>query len=202
LAAVWTGGSAGAYLQTMRRFFGDVPICDHGLSASEGRMTIPLEDGRSDGVLDINSHFFEFITEDEQDSTDPTVLSPHELEAGRNSFILLTTVSGLYRYNIRDVVRCTGFQGTTPKLEFLHKGAHIANLTGEKITESQVVSAVRHGAHRFQTDFSYFSLSPMWGEPPNYRLHVEAPELAAIPDPSAMIGFIDAALQSLNCEYE
>lgn len=202
LAAVWTGGSAGAYLQTMRRSFGDVPICDHGLSASEGRMTIPLEDSRSDGVLDINSHFFEFIPEDEQDSIDPTVLSAHELEAGRNYFILLTTVSGLYRYNIRDVVRCTGFQGTTPKLEFLHKGAHIANLTGEKITESQVVTAVRHGAHRFQTDFSYFSLSPMWGEPPNYRLHVEEPELAAIPDPNAMIEFIDASLQSLNCEYE
>ncbi len=202
LAAVWTGGSAGAYLQTMRKHFGDVPIRDHGLSASEGRMTIPLEDERADGVLDVDSHFFEFIPEDEGESPDPTVLSAHELEPGRNYFILLTTVSGLYRYNIRDVVRCTGFQGTTPTLEFLHKGAHIANLTGEKITESQVVSAVRHGVHRFQTDFSHFSLSPMWGEPPNYRLHVEEPELAAIRQPQALIEFIDATLQSLNCEYE
>jgi hypothetical protein len=179
-----------------------VPIRDHGLSASEGRMTIPLEDDRSDGVLDVDSHYFEFIPEDEIDSAHPTVLEAHQLEEGRNYFILLTTVSGLYRYDIRDVVRCTGFLGTTPRLEFLHKGAHIANLTGEKITESQVVAAVRHGVHRFQTEFSHFTVSPVWGEPPNYRLHVEEQELADVRNPQELIEYIDASLQSLNCEYE
>jgi len=202
LAAVWTGGSAGAYLESMRRYFGDVPVRDHGLSASEGRMTIPLDDERSDGVLDINSHYFEFIPEDEHDSSQPTVLAAHELEAGRNYFILLTTVSGLYRYDIRDVVRCTGFYGTTPKLEFLHKGAHIANLTGEKITESQVVSAVRKGVQRYQSEFTHYSLSPVWGEPPSYRLHVEGHELAGVPNPQGLIDFIDASLQTINCEYQ
>ena len=202
LAAIWSGGSAGAYVQTLRRFYGDVPIRDHGLSASEGRMTIPLEDGTSDGVLDVDSHYFEFIPEAEHGSADPTVLEAHELEEGRNYFILLTTVSGLYRYDIRDVVRCTGFHGTTPKLEFLHKGAHIANLTGEKITESQVVSAVRGGLDRCRAEFSHFSMSPVWGEPPHYRLHVEEPELALLHNPKQLIEHIDAALQSLNCEYE
>jgi hypothetical protein len=202
LAAIWTGGSAGAYLKTLRRHYGDVPIRDHGLSASEGRMTIPLEDDRSDGVLDVDSHYFEFIPENEIDSAHPTVLEAHQLEEGRNYFILLTTVSGLYRYDIRDVVRCTGFLGTTPRLEFLHKGAHIANLTGEKITESQVVAAVRHGVHRFQTEFSHFTVSPVWGEPPNYRLHVEEQELAEVHNPQELIEYIDASLQSLNCEYE
>jgi hypothetical protein len=202
LAAIWTGGSAGAYLQTLRRFYGDVPVRDHGLSASEGRMTIPLEDSAADGVLDVDSHYFEFIPEEERESSRPTILEAHELEEGRNYFILLTTVSGLYRYDIQDVVRCTGFWGTTPRLEFLHKGAHIANLTGEKVTESQVVAAIRQGVHRFQTDFSYYSVSPVWGEPPYYRLHVEEQELAAVPNPQELIEYIDAALQSLNCEYE
>ncbi len=202
LAAVWTGGSAGAYLQTMRRYFGAVAVRDHGLSASEGRMTIPLADTTSEGVLDVDSHYFEFIPENEHGSANPTVLEAHELEPGRNYFILLTTVSGLYRYDIRDVVRCTGFLGTTPKLEFLHKGAHIANLTGEKITESQVVAAVKSGAHRFQADFSYYSVSPIWGEPPCYRLHVEESELVGIRHSAEMIQHIDAALQSQNCEYQ
>lgn len=202
LAAVWTGGSAGAYLETMRRYYGDVPVRDHGLSASEGRMTIPIDDERSDGVLDINSHYFEFIPEDEHESDNPTVLEAHELQQGRNYFILLTTVSGLYRYDIRDVVRCTGFYGTTPKLEFLHKGAHIANLTGEKITESQVVSAVRKGVNRFQAEFSHYSLSPIWSEPPFYRLHVEESELASIANPQALIEMIDQSLQTINCEYQ
>src|SRR5690606_8640302 len=98
---------------------------DHGLHASEGRMTIPLQDGTPDGLLDIESHFFEFIPESEAASSQPTVLQAHELVPGESYFILLTTASGLYRYDIRDVVQCTGYLHTTPLLRFLHKGAHI-----------------------------------------------------------------------------
>ena len=167
LAAVWTGGSASAYLDTMRRFYGDVAVRDHGLSASEGRMTIPFADGSSLGVLDIGSHFFEFIPEDEYDSSQPTILEAHELEEGRNYFILLTTVSGLYRYDIRDVVRCQGFQGTTPRLEFLHKGASISNVTGEKLTESRVVFAVKQWRSPPGNGTRLlYRLSPVWGDPP------------------------------------
>ncbi|MFW6124909.1 MAG: GH3 family domain-containing protein, partial [Pirellulales bacterium] len=74
LLAVWTGGSVGLYLPLLRRYYGDVPVRDHGLSASEGRMTIPFQDGRPAGVLDIGSHYFEFIPEEERYSARPTVL--------------------------------------------------------------------------------------------------------------------------------
>lgn len=201
LAAVWTGGSASAYLDTMRRFYGDVPIRDHGLSASEGRMTIPFADGSSVGLLDIGSHFFEFIPEEEHDALQPTVLEAHELREGCTYYILLTTVSGLYRYDIRDVVRCRGFQGTTPLLEFLHKGASISNLTGEKLTESQVVTAVRQATRHSALELDFFTLSPVWGDPPCYRLHLEE---SSVPHP-ALVGrlatSVDQQLLDLNCEY-
>ena len=198
---VWTGGSAGAYLEAMRRYFGNVPVRDHGLSASEGRMTIPFQDTESYGVLDVGTHFFEFIPEDEYDSEQPTVLQAHELEIDRHYYILLTTSSGLYRYNIRDVVCCCGYHGTTPQLEFLHKGAHISNLTGEKISESQVVSAVRSSLQRLRLELSFYTLSPIWNEPPHYRLHLEAEDLphpAIVPQLAAAV---DAELGLLNCEY-
>ncbi|HYW80778.1 MAG TPA: GH3 auxin-responsive promoter family protein [Thermoguttaceae bacterium] len=35
-----------------------------------------------------------------------------------------TTSSGLYRYDIHDVVRCVGFEGACPVLDFLNNGAH------------------------------------------------------------------------------
>jgi hypothetical protein len=201
MVAVWTGGSVGGYLQPMRKYFGDVTIRDHGLSASEGRMTIPLADGTAAGVLDVGSHFFEFIPEDEHESTNPTVLEAHELQEGRNYFILLTTVSGLYRYDIRDVVRCTGFRGTTPLLEFLHKGAHIASVTGEKLAESQVVSAVRGGLDRLKLDLQHFTLSPIWEDPPKYRLHVERNDIAIPELRQRLASNVDTELQELNVEY-
>ncbi|MFM7152256.1 MAG: GH3 auxin-responsive promoter family protein, partial [Gemmataceae bacterium] len=131
----WTGGSMGVYLRQYARYFGDNYVRDVGLIASEGRMTIPFANQTPAGVLDVTSHFFEFIPEDEIDQPSPTVLEAHELREGGRYFILLTTGYGLYRYHIHDVVRVAGFHNQTPLLEFLSKGSHFANLTGEKLSE-------------------------------------------------------------------
>ena len=140
--ANWTGGTMGAYLRGYPDVFGDRPVRDVGLIASEGRMTIPIEDGTAAGVLDVRHHYFEFIPEDQADRDEPETIEATELIEGRNYFILLTTAGGLYRYQIHDLVRCVGFQGRAPLIEFLNKGAHFCSLTGEKLSEFQVVAAV------------------------------------------------------------
>jgi len=199
--AVWTGGSARAYLPSLGKQFGEVALRDHGLSASEGRMTVPLRDNQSAGILEVGSHFFEFIPEEEYANPQRTVLEAHELQQDRNYYILLTTSSGLYRYDICDVVRCVGFFGTTPVLEFLHKGANISNLTGEKLTESQIVSAVCASTRGLPLSGEHFAIAPAWGEPPWYEFFIEqstnlSPELRG-----RLAGRIDRQLQDLNCEY-
>lgn len=199
--AVWSCGSAGAYLHALKRFYGDVPIRDHGLSASEGRMTIPLWDNCPAGILDVATHYFEFIPEDEHESDNPTVLEAHELEEGQNYYILLTTSSGLYRYDICDVVRCVGFYHTTPMLEFLHKGAHIASVTGEKVSESQVVMAVRNSIERLRITVGDFTLAPVWGDPPNYQLLAEHRNEWPAASGEQLARLVDEQLQQLNCEY-
>jgi len=201
LLAIWTGGSAGAYLPKIRSLFGEVSIRDHGLHASEGRMTIPLEGGTSEGVLDVISHFFEFIPENQAEAEAPETLLAHELTQGENYYILMTTVSGLYRYNIRDVVKCTGFEGTTPILKFLHKGAHISNITGEKVTESQVVDAVRDTAMELEISVPQFVVIPVWGEPPGYRLLVEAGEFDSPEIMAELASLVDQHLCRSNEEY-
>src|SRR6266581_8433715 len=110
-------------------------------------MTIPITDATPAGVLDVTSHYFEFIPEAEGDSPQPTVLAAHELQAGANYFIVPTTAFGLYRYHIHDVVRVTGFHNQTPLVEFLSKGAHFANITGEKLSEYHVAGAMADVLH-------------------------------------------------------
>ena len=201
LLAVWTGGSAGAYTAGLRQYYGDIPIRDHGLSASEGRMTIPLRDHRPDGLLDIGTHYFEFVPEAEHGSSQPTVLEAHELKEGECYFILLTTASGLCRYDIRDVVRCTGFEGSTPLLEFLNKGSHISSVTGEKISESQVVGALKQATAELNLQLSYYTLTPVWGDPPGYRLLLEEGDLPARDVADRLCRAADARLQQINMEY-
>src|SRR6202030_1542603 len=118
------------------------PVRDVGLIASEGRMTIPVADGTPSGILDVTTHYFEFMPEGEVKSLNPTILAAHEVEEGKTYYILPTTSYGLYRYQIHDLVRVTGFYNKTPLVEFLSKGALFSNLTGEKISEHHVTQSM------------------------------------------------------------
>jgi hypothetical protein len=173
--AVWMGGSVNVYLSQLPALYGDVEIRDHGLSASEGRMTIPLTGGTSAGLLDFYHHYFEFIPVEEHDSAHPTVLEGHELEEGREYYIVMTTSGGLYRYDIHDVVRCVGFVGQAPLIEFLNKGKNFSNLTGEKLSEHQAIRAVKMSFAELALPIDTFTLAPIIDEQPRYVLLVESP---------------------------
>jgi hypothetical protein len=197
----WTGGSVGAYLRHFPRYFGATPVRDVGLIASEGRMTIPVADATPSGILDITTHYFEFIPEEEIDSPRPTTLAAHELEEGRTYFILPTTSYGLYRYNIYDVVRCTGFHNKTPLVEFLSKGAHFANITGEKLSEYHVTGAMAETLRELDLNLTAYSLAPCWDdEQPYYGVFVERTDLAR-EQGIRLLKSLERRLQEVNSEY-
>lgn len=201
--ANWTGGSMGAYLRGFPEWFGDRPVRDPGLIASEGRMTIPIEDNTSAGVLDIRHHYFEFIPEDQIDRPEPETVEAADLVEGRSYYILPTTAGGLYRYQIYDMVRCVGFHGRAPKLSFLNKGAHISSLTGEKLSEFQVVQAATAAQKETGIRLSSFLVLPTWDEPPHYSLLVEEADLHGQPGAGERLArSLEDQLQRLNCEYE
>jgi hypothetical protein len=199
----WTGGVMGQYLKAYPEIFGDKPVRDLGLIASEGRFTIPLADGTPGGVLAIRHHYFEFIPEDQAGAEQPDTVEAHELIEGRRYFILPTTAGGLYRYQIHDLVRCVGFEGRAPVLEFLNKGAHFSSLTGEKLSEFQAVAAVRAAQASVGLPLQSFLLLPVWGDPPHYDLLVEAgdlPETDATA-PARLAAAADIELGRQNDEY-
>ena len=101
------------------------------------------------------------------------MLEAHELDEGRDYFILLTTSGGLYRYDIHDVVRCVGFEGQAPLLEFLNKGKSFSNLTGEKLSEHQVIRAVERSFRELGLAIDTFTLAPVMEDMPRYVLLVE-----------------------------
>jgi hypothetical protein len=198
----WMGGSMGAYLRQYPKYFGDTPVRDVGLIASEGRMTIPMSDGTPAGTLDVTTHFFEFIPEDEIQSPQPTVLAAHELVPGRNYYILLTTSYGLYRYNIYDVVRCTGFHNQTPLVEFLSKGSLFSNLTGEKLSEYHVSGAMADVLRQLDLSVSTYSVAPCWNEEqPYYGLFIERNDLADRGVAEKLSQALDRRLAEVNDEY-
>ncbi len=198
----WTGGSVGAYLRHFPKYYGETPIRDVGLIASEGRMTIPWADATPSGILDVTTHYYEFIPEEEVSSSQPPVLAAHELQEGRNYYILLTTSYGLYRYHIYDVVRCTGFHNKTPLVEFLSKGSLFSNLTGEKVSEYHVSGAMTDVLRALDLNLTAYSLAPCWDdELPYYGLFVERGDLNGREQSVRLIEALDRRLSEVNIEY-
>jgi GH3 auxin-responsive promoter len=197
----WMGGTMRAYLRGYPEFFGETPVRDVGLIASEGRMTIPIEDGTPAGILDVRHHYFEFIPEEEGDRELPDTVEAADLIEGRNYFIVLTTAGGLYRYNISDLVRCVGFHGQAPLIEFLNKGAHYSSLTGEKLSEHQVIAAVEAAQRAAGVHLRSYLLVPTWDEPPFYSLLVEESDLASSASHERLAVAVERELQSQNVEY-
>jgi len=195
----WTGGTLGLYLPKVRRLYGDVARRDIGLLASEGRLSLPLQDHTPAGVAEITANFLEFIPADQIDSPSPEVRRAHELDEGGEYFVVLSNWSGLWRYNINDRVRVTGFVGRSPVFEFLSKGQHVSSITGEKLTEHQVVEAMAEAARQCGVTVDTFCLQGRFDDTPYYELRSERVDSA---DLAALADRMDAALRRLNVEYD
>jgi hypothetical protein len=197
----WMGGTMRAYLRGYPEYFGETPVRDVGLIASEGRMTIPIDDGTPAGILDIRHHYFEFIPESQAELAQPETVEATDLVEGQNYFILLTTAGGLYRYNISDLIRCVGYHGRAPLIEFLNKGAHYSSLTGEKLSEHQVIAAVETAQRSSGLRLKSYLLIPTWGDPPFYSLLVEEDDLVSPGMTDGLARAVEIELQRQNVEY-
>jgi hypothetical protein len=201
LIACWLGGTAGLHARRLADPYGDVPLRDLGLVASEGRMTVPLEDGSPAGVLAVDTGFFEFVPEERIDEPAPPVRLAHELEDGRRYYVLLSGANGLYRYDINDVVEVRGLHGRTPRIAFVRKGRDMVSITGEKLHLNHLQAAIAEAEDETKLSVWQFRFVP---DVDACRYDVLVELAGACGDAGALRAFlhaVDAALARLNREY-
>jgi len=118
-----------------------VPLLSTILAASEGLVGVGLEpaaDGSSAYCLVPRAMFFEFVP---VGGGDPQLAA--ELELGADYELVVTTLGGLCRYRLGDVVRPVGYHcGGAPVVEFRYRAGQVLNARGEKISEEQLQRAV------------------------------------------------------------
>ncbi len=201
LLACWLGGSVGIQARRLSSFYGEKPIRDIGYMASEAHITIPHRDNTSSGILAIQTNYYEFIPEESYGIENPSVLLSHELEQGKRYAILITTRSGLYRYDINDIVEVTGFYQNTPLLAFVRKGRDMTSITGEKMHANHFLSALEEVRRKFNLPVDHFRAAPDFTTS-RYAIYMELN--SAITDEflrNQVIPFLDQALGKLNIEY-
>lgn len=202
----WKGGPMGFYLEQMAEFYGALKIRDFGYMASEGRGTVPISSEGAGGPLAVTSHFFEFVHEDDIDKANKRFYMAHELKPGLRYFIFFTTNAGLYRYNINDLMFVESMLFGTPVLSFVRKGGGVSSVTGEKITEEQVLSALRTTVATLSlSEIKHFTAEAVLDRPPHYQCYAEVePESGrtCVDDfQEDFLNCFDAQLKTMNPEY-
>ena len=200
--ACWTGGNSKVFLNKMKHWYGQVKLKDLGFLASEIRGSIPLKTNSSEGVLTIDENFFEFVEVENHNRGILKYLLADELEIGKCYYIYFTNNSGLYRYDINDIVEVKGFINGTPTIDFVQKGKGVTNITGEKLYEQQVLLAIQNAEDKLNVKTLFYQLQART-ELSRYDLFCEFEDRTL--SESKKITFleeVDAQLQGLNVEYK
>src|SRR5215217_7498523 len=208
LAAVgcWKGGTVGAYLARFGTYFPQgPPVRDFGYYATELRGSVPLSDQGDAGTVAVGTNVLEFHPAGDDRAPDGRrLLAVDQLEVGRRYFVYVTNASGLYRYDMNDIVEVAGHYGQTPLIRFIQKGKGVVSFTGEKLYEVQVLAAVDQGLAALRGRYHFIAAVAelVEGTIPRLVYLMEFDDPVAEHDGSALVDRLDAALGDQNDEYQ
>ncbi|UCF94595.1 MAG: GH3 auxin-responsive promoter family protein [Desulfobacterales bacterium] len=211
LIGCWKGGTVGHYLARFPEWFDpdgrrEIPTRDFGYLSSEARGSVPLADEGSKGVLTIATNFFEFVEVEELEAhrDRPSAwhcLTAGDIEEGREYYILMTTTGGLYRYDINDVIRVEGRYNETPEIVFSRKGRGMTNITGEKVSVNQIITAFQNVSRETGATPDHFKAEAD-GKQSRYVFRVEFTTQIEPPTQQAILAGLDRHLKAINIEYK
>lgn len=202
LLICWKSSYAGGFIKELESVFNhEVPVRDAIYSATEGWANIPYRDDLIGGPLALNAHFYEFLAED--DDENKQVLLADELEVGKRYRILFTTSSGIYRYDIGDVLEVVEMYHQTPCVKFVRKLGQFCNMVGELMTEFHITEAVTKTADKFDIIIPFYTLMPEQDTFPHYySLLIELPQDSSEVEYKKIRQSIEDELKIVNIDYK
>lgn len=128
------------FSKQLENYSGGIPLYPLVFAASEGVFCIAQGVGKKDSYIMLpDACFFEFIPEENENAN---ALPLWELEKGKRYELVVTTVSGLYRYRMNDIIEVVGFLGTTPLISAIYRKGQNINLAGENMNAVQFENAI------------------------------------------------------------
>lgn len=160
-ASTALGGSFTIYKQRIEFYCGQqLPLINLPMYASsEGFFGCLANIHTNEYFLSPTTAFFEFIREQDIHQTQPKTFLISEIEPGNRYELVVTTVTGLVRYRMGDVIHCTRFLNRTddfislpaqpievpriPLITIDYRVGNLLNIIGEKTSEQQLMNALQ-----------------------------------------------------------
>ena len=193
----WTGGSCGMLIPSLKtKLSTKTAIVEMGYLSSEFLGSLNVNVQTNQCVPTFNENFFEFVEQTDWDADHPNTVTLDQLDTGKRYYVLVTTMNGLYRYLMNDLIEVTGRFHSTPTIRFVQKGKGVTNLTGEKLYEFHVMNAVEAIQQAYQTtvDFYVMLADPLTLQ---YTLYLEHPPL------DFFVGYkLEQHMRQANLEFQ
>ena len=203
ILSTWKCGNTKVYMDKYLNYFNleQTFYQELGYIATECRFGFSLDD-TNESVMFPHLHYYEFVAEEELDSPQKHFLQLDELQQGHRYCAYVTTYSGLFRYNMNDLIEVGGTYEKTPTIHMVSKVNGIVSLTGEKLYEPQFIEAVRQAEQELgiKTLF-YVGFADIEESLYHFYFEFEDPET---PQSTAdLFGrVVDEKLRQINVEYE
>ncbi|MDP9000686.1 MAG: GH3 auxin-responsive promoter family protein, partial [Myxococcota bacterium] len=207
LRVLFGGGVAAApYLPVIRDFVGrdDVTLVDT-YNATEGGVYAASDFTGARGLLMLPSRgtFFEFVPLEARERPSPPRVPLWSVQTGQPYSIVVTTSSGLYAYELGDIVRFTSVD--PPRIEFMGRLSGCLSLTQELMTHVEIEHAVEFARLQCPCTTLEFGAAADVGvdgtAKSRYLLFVEFEEGAGPTDLDAFAAAFDRGLCTQNRVY-
>ncbi len=204
LTICWRSELVQPYYRQLEPYLENISARDYITQSSECIMAIPVQDQTSGGLLAYTSHFFEFIPESQISNDEPETYFAWELEQNKIYELVVTTSGGFYRYRMGDCIRVVSFEGKVPLIEFLYRAGKTSSMTGEKLTEYQIIQTARRTQQQCDYSPNKFLCFPRSGTNPHYGVLIEWDNSANNFDKTTVVHWLrtfDSELKKINSEY-
>lgn len=198
----WKCGNTQIYL---KKIDGTMPDCtlhmELGYFATECRFGLVLDES-NETVLMPHMHYYEFKREKDLGNPDAPFYQLYELKEGERYCPYVTTFSGLYRYNMNDIVQVSSAYFNAPRVHMVQKVNGIVSITGEKLYEDQFIKAVDQAQASTGLKLSYYTGYVNLAES-RYDWYFEFTDRKVDQKKAdAFAAVVDENLKKLNIEYE
>jgi hypothetical protein len=130
-------------------------------NASEGYFASQCEADANDMLLLLeNGIFFEFLPTEEWNKENPKAIPLWEVEKGKNYAVVITTNSGLWRYQIGDTVTFTSVKPY--KIQISGRTKHFINVFGEEVMVSNTDDAIATTSEEFDILVRDYTVAPIF----------------------------------------
>lgn len=203
LLSTWKCGNTKIYMEKyMDQFdWSKTFYQELGYIATECRFGFSLDD-TNESVLFPHFHYYEFVEESELDKPHKHYLQIHELEQGKRYCAYVTTYSGLFRYNMNDLVEVGGKFYDTPTVHMVSKINGIVSMTGEKLYEPQFIDAVHKAEELMGVKTKFFVGFADISESKYHFYYEFVDEKIDQETADEFTKVVDRKLQEINNEYE